>query len=421
MSIVSISPTSVQVSPEGGGADRLDKYASKVSDRTSQGSPNGLKNQKNPTGKASPAGEDFFKGSLRRYRQTLRDLMSRSKNRVTTLERLRKCGHTRVSENVNLMKKGYDPAYFQGIATCGSVWACPVCSAKIQAGRQAELVGAASAHEARGGTLGLVTLTVRHNSKTTLSQEFDGVSAGWKAIITGEAWMKDKEKFGIDGYVRAVEATHGKNGWHLHLHILWFFDGSNTDLELGAFFARLQARWIKGVTKTGLKAPLDRAQDFRMMKTESENMAKYLAKATAVPGIASEVVMSTSKIHAKQGNRSPWEILETAVLGDESSAKLWQEWEIVTKGRRQLTWMRGMKKRLLVSEIEDEDLAKSEETDEKVLEALFVFDSFIWDYFAQTIGAKVRILEFADLYGTDGLSDKIDDILTNGLSENSLK
>jgi hypothetical protein len=45
-----------------------------------------------------------------------------------------------------------DVAHFAGLMVCGSVWACPECSAKIRAVRSEEIGRAAEAHLRAGGT-----------------------------------------------------------------------------------------------------------------------------------------------------------------------------------------------------------------------------------------------------------------------------
>jgi hypothetical protein len=48
---------------------------------------------------------------------------------------------------------------YSGLQTCGSVWACPVCSAKIAERRRVEIMAAMAAHKAAGGWVNLLTLT----------------------------------------------------------------------------------------------------------------------------------------------------------------------------------------------------------------------------------------------------------------------
>ena len=44
----------------------------------------------------------------------------------------------------------FESAHYKGLQTCGSVWACPVCSAKISERRRIELAAAIAMHKAAG-------------------------------------------------------------------------------------------------------------------------------------------------------------------------------------------------------------------------------------------------------------------------------
>ena len=66
--------------------------------------------------------------------------------RLSTLKRVRKCGYCTAGAEgggpglrLTANPKGGNIAGFSGLATCGSVWACPVCSAKIATRRAEEL------------------------------------------------------------------------------------------------------------------------------------------------------------------------------------------------------------------------------------------------------------------------------------------
>ena len=51
---------------------------------------------------------------------------------ANTAERQRNCGVVPVGSQVEIRRK-HDSAYYCGVETCGNVWLCPVCSAKIRA------------------------------------------------------------------------------------------------------------------------------------------------------------------------------------------------------------------------------------------------------------------------------------------------
>ncbi|WP_075334846.1 hypothetical protein [Pseudonocardia sp. Ae717_Ps2] len=88
------------------------------------------------------------RGLLGRQDQALRDKYRarRELAAITSLSRVKKCGRVSTNEGGEVSLH-HTPgpegepgtAGFGGLATCGSVWACPVCSAKISARRSKDL------------------------------------------------------------------------------------------------------------------------------------------------------------------------------------------------------------------------------------------------------------------------------------------
>src|SRR5215467_13175961 len=62
-------------------------------------------------------------------------------------------------------------AYYCGLETCGNVWLCPVCSAKIHRRRADELRDALTVWESQGHAATLVTITVPHDALPTWGDE----------------------------------------------------------------------------------------------------------------------------------------------------------------------------------------------------------------------------------------------------------
>ncbi|WP_158827630.1 hypothetical protein [Streptomyces sp. NRRL S-118] len=101
-------------------------------------------------------------GELRRLK--LRDQRRRLREaiqRFTLLSGLRICGTRLTGEQVGL-HVGKGAARFAGLQSCHSVWACPICQARIRAARAIELERAALAWLKAGHGLYMATLTVPH-------------------------------------------------------------------------------------------------------------------------------------------------------------------------------------------------------------------------------------------------------------------
>lgn len=264
----------------------------------------------------------------------------------TSLPRLRNCGrvsHTGVGGAVLRVSDGSDGrrAGLAGLQSCGSVWACPVCARRICAERSADLRRVLEAVAAADGSAMLVTFTMRHHAAQRLTALWEALSAAWGAVTSGRAWTSEQERYGVLGWVRTVEATHGAAGWHLHVHALVVFDGP-VSLDLASEMAgRMFGRWQRALTRHGLDAVQDRGgldvRKVAMTGDSLDRVSEYLAK------ITSEITSPSTK-DGRFGNRAPFAILRDALgTGLAEDVELWWSWEQASHGRRQLTWSRGLR------------------------------------------------------------------------------
>jgi Replication protein len=259
---------------------------------------------------------------------------------VTGLSRLRDCGAKTVNglggPILRITGSGEDRiAGYAGLVTCGSVWACPVCAGKIAARRAEELSQVMRTVLGSGGSASLITLTMRHHAGHQLKDLWQALSAAWHGVISGAQWTQDQELGGLLGWVRVVEATHGRNGWHLHVHVLVCWQRS-VSLRLAQEIGyRMWQRWTKVLERRGFTSWKHRGGvDVRMATLRSNNLARYFTK------LAWEVTYSHMK--EARGGRSPFKILIDGLrTGDADDLDLWLEWEQGSFGRRQLTWSLG--------------------------------------------------------------------------------
>lgn len=300
--------------------------------------------------------------------------------------RVASCGRKRISECVSI-RAGGGASSVGGVSTCGSVWACPVCSAKVARTRSEEVQDAVRAWQAAGGTVVLATLTLSHGVRHRLADTWDAVGHGWASVRNGAGWKADCREFRIGGYVRVVEVTRGRHGWHPHVHVLLFVTGTATDEEAEALRGRLFARWSKRLARKDLgykTLEFDRhgnpvAVDVRVAKPHDvAYLAEYLAKFGYAPkgtadgsttswDLAREVSRGDLK-KGRSGSRTPWEILESAATGQDWQARkdrrLWAEWELASRGRRQYAWAEGFRESLDLSKIRnDAEVAASADAD----------------------------------------------------------
>lgn len=311
--------------------------------------------------------------------------------------RAAKCGHCRTGTQVGIgVRDGR--ARFQGLVRCGLVWLCAVCTATIRARRAEEVSQLYGWHKPHGDTL-MLTLTVRHAMGDDLQRIRKGVANAWRALQSGKHWIALKATTGLRGYVRALEVTHGANGWHPHLHVLLLLPPM-APRAIAALRARLSARWQSAVARTlGVDhVPNDHLGcDLRLA-----HEADYITK------LGLEISDMGTK-HGRSGNRSPWEIAEDYAAGrDAADGALWRAYAEGMKGARMLTWSKGLRHAAgLGVEPTDEQIVDDEERAAAV--CVFMMDSHVWDIVRW--GPVERLLEAAETGSEHNVWHALNDLL----------
>jgi Replication protein len=285
--------------------------------------------------------------------------------KASRLPRCRKCGRVSITDSGEVGVRVVDGhAGFAGLASCGSVWVCPVCSSKIMARRSLEIGAAVAQAQALGLGVAFSTLTMRHKRGQKLAQLWDGLAKGWGRCTSGKQWVAERDTAGLWGYVRVVETTHGRNGWHVHVHSLFIGENLQTDGDVEALMAPMWGRWSRGLQSAGLDAPLPVGSEWHLVDgghLSGTALGEYLSKGAAASGaIGAELTQTQSKLaRGVHSTRSHWQLLEDGpVNGEVAGLRLWWEWERASKGRRQIAWSQGLRQALgLGVEQSDEDIA----------------------------------------------------------------
>jgi hypothetical protein len=246
------------------------------------------------------------------------------------------------------------------------VWACPVCAAKVTERRRVELEKAIGGWESDGGKVMLVTLTFPHRRSDELSDLFAKLRKALQRLWKGKLAARDAESWGYVGQVRALEVTHGQNGWHPHVHVLMFFE-PGSDVYLPDVSVRLRSRWLTAAAAAGLIDLGDEKQlaDFGTRGLDVRDGMKAAGYVTKMGleeirrhGLACEVTKAPSKRGRTKTSRTPFSMLWDFLEGDTESARLFAEYAAASKGQRQLVWSRGLRAQLDLGEDKtDEEVA----------------------------------------------------------------
>lgn len=286
-----------------------------------------------------------------------------------------RCGW-RIGENVSVHSDGQF-AHFSGTERCGSIHACPVCSAVIRSERAREISQAVEAHQAAGGSILFVTLTIRHDRDDSLKQSLDAVLGSWRKLLQGSAWVGSRsrqgarESYRVSGYVRSTEVTYGANGWHPHIHALFFTDDKLSGTEVEAFGDEVHTRWARYVHRATGKLPTrEHGIDVQLADDDGQVLGFYLSKVQdegASKKKKWDASAELARADVKRGrggeNFVPFELLDSnRPMPLAQCRRLWVEYYESTKGRRAIIWSRGLKARYEVSEKSDEAIIEETES-----------------------------------------------------------
>lgn len=245
-----------------------------------------------------------------------------------------------------------------------------------------ELQAAMASHRAGVGVAGggagavlLLTLTTPHQKTDKLAELLANQAKALHRFWADRAVKSVFAEMGNVGHVRAMEVTHGRkspsnNGWHPHYHCLLFV-GSGVDLarfdasQRTDWQVRLYLRWAACCVKSGLGEP---SYAHGLKLDDGEKAGNYAAKW----GLEDEM----TKGHTKKAlhGETPFDFLRAYLADgtDKQAAALFAEFSETFKGKRQLSWSKGLKARFAIEEATDEELSTRVEESAVLLGALTV-------------------------------------------------
>jgi len=346
------------------------------------------------TGKsASPGAQDV---RIERYR-----LQSEARRLVSPKDALQGClrwpvggGNGRVA--VKYRRKA-QYAFYGGLQTCGQIWKCPVCAAKITERRRklwehalnSKVItttqyedGAVAKLISHGWSLAMATFTLEHHFGEELQSVIGRLERAYQLMWSGKWAVKFKASGSIVGTVRAMEVTHGMNGWHPHIHCLFIMEGAGMRYQHASARSDLQERWHRVVGKAGGSNVRSLGCVFTVADIRSIEYIDKMGIETVYRKLDKGQISETTKYPTKKGrgdNVGLFGLLALSAGGGAEAGSLWQQAQVSLKHRKHIATSQGLLRRLGASiELSDNNLAATE-IDDYGDELLAILERAEWD------------------------------------------
>lgn len=282
------------------------------------------------------------------------------KHRVFSCNKVPSYGVQKLGQTRGISKNQDGKAFFHGLASCGDVHCCPVCSVKISEGRRQEVIHALRSHSEAGYISLFATFTIRHSKADTLEDNLKAFRKARSGLIASRRFKEIKKEISMTGYIRRLEVTWGEsNGWHPHDHEVWMIEkDSISPLYLQLLQYEVFKLWAHYCKKNGLDAPsLKHGFDLRWKDNKGhESVGAYLTK------WGHELTYGHTKKANGEERYTPFSMLHSLLEKyNPKFANLYQAYAKAFKGRAQLLWSRGLKAKFNIEEIIDGELAERPE------------------------------------------------------------
>lgn len=288
-----------------------------------------------------------------------------------------------------------------GARMCHNSWACPVCSAVIMSKYATRISAAIDALKEKYVPI-MITYTIFHSKSDSCQQAFDVLFETWKRFSSD----KKGKRSGVYGhflhdceikhYVRCSEVTYTVNGWHPHLHVLYFVPKHKLHLAAAKEMA-LRTTWKNAQEKAMLKV-YGYTKYNALYESEREHgegaCGVYLSKDNQGNpvimktsdylcgwGIDKELTGNYQKSATCKTSRTPYQLLNAAFDGDQMAIHLYIEFAkyVVTHKRRRVDFSRTGLNQIIAQYMNTEvykEVLKKKRT--KVQEGKAAWRTVIW-------------------------------------------
>jgi len=282
---------------------------------------------------------------------------------------------------------GQKRASYSGLQTCGLVWQCPACAARISETRRRQLNDGLVWAKAQGHRIAMITLTARHGADDDLESLLRGMKDAKRRLHQHRAWKSIKRD--VVAVLTATEVTHGRNGWHPHFHMIVIV---KTKAAYAAL-SRLGDPWRGALRAEGLDGAAA-AFDCQGASAAGRYVGKW--------GAGEELTLSGQKRGRGKG-QTPLQLLEAYKAGNEKSGELWLEYVAAFYRRSQLDGLTKLVRLAGLEAISDEDAAQDQGQDDQLRdeEPTVNIDADTWRSKARR--KRTDILDAAEENGAAGV------------------
>ena len=265
------------------------------------------------------------------------------------------CHRVPVKSGASVVLADNGRARYRGVARCGNVWVCPLCAPVIAVERSKQVGSVLRWGSAEGFSFLKLTFTCRHARGDGLLDLMDKQVKALRSFKASRPVRRIRESVGYLDSVTAKEATWGpSSGWHPHQHEYWMCNLGDVDLgdvDLGAIAKELELEWLKALRRQGLDGAAGVALHLGKMKADEVNTGAatgYLTKSGTAAGYltksgtaaALELVGGVGKQGKKGHKQGHYTQMELLSLGEDWADKLFLEFYLAFKNRKQLTFGR---------------------------------------------------------------------------------
>lgn len=295
------------------------------------------------------------------------------------------------SDSITIKLSGNDvhksEAAYGGLQTCKSVWACPVCAARIAVEKGQEILKALEWGKRENLAPVMLALTASHNVGMSLAFFMGKFKGAWSMFSGHSRWRKFKKKYGIKHYIANREVTRGFNGWHYHMHLLLFLDfGALKAAAADSLQADMEALWLECLEHHELSG----IEGIALKVSSHGNVGKtYLTKiGITISETDGKLEYEMTSSETKKG-KSVWDILRHSYHGDEEASRLYIEFVQAMTDTNFITFSHG-----LADLLENIELPEAEHNADNA-KVDFAEISPYWWKIVRRCGAMGKLLEQA--------------------------